>query len=94
MSTVPVDWTAPSSPADQKKIADAIEEMVNSLTRMAGEKDHIKAIRERLEEEFEMPKNLSYLIAQDRFKDSVKKRAAESETYQLAVNAIFPGSIE
>ena len=94
MSTTPIDWTAPSSPADQKKIADAIEEMVNSLTRMAGEKDHIRAIRERLEEEFEMPKGLSYMIAQDRFKDAVKARAAASETYQMAVNAIFPGSIE
>ena len=94
MSSVNPDWTAPSNPADQKKIADAIDEMVNSLVRMDGEKDQIKAIRERLEEEFEMPKGLSYKIAQDRHKDAIRRREADSETYRSAIQVLFPGTLE
>jgi predicted RNA binding protein with dsRBD fold (UPF0201 family) len=93
MSSVDPDWVAPSSPEDKKKIAGAIEEIVNALTLIAGQQDHIKAIREDLEEKYEMPKSLSYLIAKDRFRDEVRKRAAASETYQTAVESLFPGSI-
>lgn len=54
----PAEFIIPSSPADRQKITDAIQEAVNSLTRIDAEKDNIKAIETRLKDELGLPKDL------------------------------------
>lgn len=43
----------PSNPADQKIIFDAIKEIDNSLTRIAGERNQIKAIIDSISDQYE-----------------------------------------
>lgn len=56
-------YVLPSNPADVEKIKVAVDQMVDSLVRQAAEKEHFNDIRERLAEEFDMPKNLSAKLA-------------------------------
>lgn len=45
-----------SSPADRKKIKDALVEISNSMTRIEAERDLIKEIVKTVSEDFELPK--------------------------------------
>lgn len=47
-----------SNPVDRKKIKDALEEISNSMTRIAAEKDLIKEIIADLSDKFEMEKKI------------------------------------
>ena len=46
----------PSSPEDRKSIKNALDEISNSLTRIGAEKDLIKDILAKVEEDQEIPK--------------------------------------
>lgn len=82
------DFVLPSSPADLEKISSAVQEMVDSLTRQASEKDLFNSIRERLEEEFEMPKSLSGRLAKTKFKQDFDEQAAKSDVFALVYEAV------
>lgn len=45
-----------SSPADRKKIRDALQEASNSMTRISAERDLIKEIAKDISDSFEIPK--------------------------------------
>lgn len=84
------DYVLPSSPADKKKISDAIEEMVNSLVRIDAEKDHFKAIQERLKDEFEMPSDLAARLAKTRHKSDFDKQDSKFQGFQDTFQALYP----
>jgi len=69
-----------SNPADRKKIRDALQEINNSMTRIAGEKDFIKEAIAELSKNFEIDKKTlnrmakvyhkqSFMVEQQQFDD-------------------------
>ena len=54
----------PSSPEDRKKIKAAIKQISDSMTRIKGERDHIKTIKENIKDEFDLsPKYIQKVAA-------------------------------
>lgn len=80
-----------SSPADRKKIRDALQEISNSMTRIEAERDLIKDIKSDLVEQFEMTKKTVSKLARVYHKRNFnEEQAAQSEfelLYEQIVNA-------
>ena len=73
----------PSDPAERKKVMDALMEISASMTRMEAERDLIKSILERMEDEFEIPKKPGRKLAKIYHKQNfseVKEEQEELET--------------
>jgi hypothetical protein len=63
MSNKNQNWALPTSPADLKKINDALNEISSSLTRMEAERDLIKDILQTVEDNYEIPKKYTRKVA-------------------------------
>ncbi|MFK5882936.1 MAG: hypothetical protein QM489_01195 [Candidatus Izemoplasma sp.] len=50
-----MSFNLPTDPAQLKKVAGCIQEMVDCQVRIQGEKDLMKDIRDRMKSEFEIP---------------------------------------
>jgi septation ring formation regulator EzrA len=72
----------PSTPADIKKIRDAIEEGVDCLNRIASEKEALKDIIESVEEKYDIPKKHVNKMIQRKFKDDFDKMQAEVDEFE------------
>lgn len=53
----------PSSPTDRKKVMNALQEYSNSMARIEAEKDHLKGILDKLQDEFDLPKKYMRKVA-------------------------------
>lgn len=69
----------PSSPADQKRLKDSLNEMVNSLAKIQAEREHKNNIATHILEEFNIPKKLANKAATALYKDAYQQIAAESQ---------------
>lgn len=81
----------PSSPADLKKISDAIDEMVNSKTRAKAESDLQTEIVNKLYDEFKISKAWIRDAAADRYANTFDARVQKQDEYEIfyeKVNAI------
>jgi len=79
----------PTSPADQKKILDAVKEADNSLVRIDAEKDQIKAIIEDIAESFEgLNKKYIRKLITTYHKQNIDKLSVENDDFQELYQAI------
>lgn len=89
MSNVNEDIIIPSSPEDRKKIKGAIEEMNNSMTLVDAQREHQKAIVDRIHEELGFNKKIFRRMARDFHRGKTNATIAENEAYELANDAIL-----
>jgi len=66
-----------SSPADRKKIKDAIIEISDSMTRIAGERDFINEAVKAIADEFDLSKKDLKKMARIYYKQSFQTEQAE-----------------
>jgi hypothetical protein len=67
---------------DREKILGCLQEISNSLTRIEAERDLIKDILQRMQDEFEMPKKLSRKLAKVYHKKNYEEELAEQSDFQ------------
>jgi hypothetical protein len=71
---------------DKKRILGCLDEISNSMTRVEAEKDLIKEIFQKMEDEFEIPKKLSRRLARvyhkRNFADEVAQQNDFVDTYE------------
>ena len=70
------------SPKEKTDIKNCLQEISNSLTRVEAERDNIKAVLDRMAEEFEMNKRLSRKLAKVFHKRSIQEEAASMQELQ------------
>ena len=68
-----------SNPADQKKLADAVKEMSNSMTRVDAEKDLQKNIVDTIHDELGLEKKYVKKVAQLWHKQNFAQMQTEQE---------------
>ncbi len=79
----------PSSPADQKKLYDGVQELVNSMTRASAEVDFQKEALAELSEALGIDKKHIRRMAVDTFKDTFDKKAKEFDEYSTLYETIM-----
>jgi len=67
---------------DKAKVLGCLEEISNSLTRIEAERDLIKEILQRLQDECELPKKLSRRLAKVYHKRNYAEEVAENADFQ------------
>jgi len=67
---------------DREKILGCLQEISNSLTRIEAERDLIKEILQRMQDEFEMPKKLSRKLARVYHKRNFEEEVADQNDFQ------------
>jgi ectoine hydroxylase-related dioxygenase (phytanoyl-CoA dioxygenase family) len=85
------DVVIPSSEADRQKIKDAIEEMSNSFVRVEAEREHQKAIVERIFEDMNFDKRIFKKMAKDYHKNKFDQTVSENDAYETAYELIIKG---
>lgn len=90
MSTIQtnVGFAVPQDDVSKKKIKDAFQEISDSLTRMAAERDLIKDIIKDLSEEFEIPKKQLNKAARTYHKQNFSTVVAEQEEFEILYETI------
>jgi hypothetical protein len=95
MARIKKEFILPSSPADLKKIQDAIEEYASSLTRQAAEKDLQKDIYTALKEGekegdgIDIPKGIFTAMAKTYYAASFNDVVDKAEQFQTAYETIM-----
>ena len=84
-----IDFVMPSTEKDITRIRDNITEAYNSMVRIAGEKDHIKSIRDLLKEELGMPPKLFNQMAKTYYKSTFSQEISEKETFEETYSKVF-----
>lgn len=66
------------SPADKKKLLGNLDEISNAMTRISAEKDLLKEIYEKMQEDFEIPKKVGRKLGKAYFKRDIETQVAET----------------
>lgn len=69
------------APIDKAKILGMLQEISNSLTRVEAERDLIKEILDRLQEECEIPKKLGRKLAKVYHKRNYEEEVAQQNDF-------------
>jgi Transcriptional regulator DsbA len=69
------------SPTDKAKILGMLQEISNSLTRVEAERDLIKEILDRLQDECEIPKKLGRKLAKVYHKRNFEEEVAQQNDF-------------
>jgi hypothetical protein len=77
-----------SSPADRKKIKDAMEEISNSMTRIDGEKDYIKEAISELNDQFKISKRVLNKMARTYHKQNFLNEQQNHEEFETLYTEI------
>lgn len=78
----------PSSPADLKRIMDAVKEGNECMTSIAAEKDTLKDIVDTVAEEFKLPKRYISKLIKTYFKQSFEVELNQTEDFQELYTAV------
>lgn len=74
---------------EKRKIKNCLQEMSNSYTRIEGERDNLKAILERMQDECEIPKKMGRKLGKIFHKRNIAEEVAEAtdlhDTYDTVV---------
>lgn len=70
-----------TSPADKKKILDAVREISNSLTRISAERDLMKDIVKDISDNFQIPRKVVNKIAKTYHKQNLTQEVQEHEEF-------------
>jgi hypothetical protein len=74
---------------DRKNIQNALREMSDSMTRIAAEKDHQKAIAEKMLDEVGVPKKDFNKLARIYHASSIMEEAARNEEFMEFAEAVM-----
>lgn len=66
---------------DKEKILGCLQEISNSLTRIEAERDFIKEVLQRMQDEFELPKKLSRKLARTYHKRNFEEEVASQNDF-------------
>jgi uncharacterized protein YydD (DUF2326 family) len=77
-----------SNEVDRKKFKSALQEISNSFTRMAAEKELIKEIVDDLAESFELPKKTVNKLARIYYKQNLSQEVEEFDEVQALYEEI------
>ena len=66
---------------DKEKILGCLQEISNSYTRVEGERDFIKEVLQRMQDEFELPKKLSRKLAKTYHKRNFEEEVASQNDF-------------
>ena len=66
---------------DKEKILGCLQEISNSFTRIEAERDLIKDILQRMQDEFELPKKLSRKLARTYHKRNFEEEVASQNDF-------------
>ena len=78
-----------SSPADRAKIKKMLEEVSNSMTRIAAERDLIKETITEVSKEFDLPKKYLNKMAKTYFKQNFHVEQADHEELESLYTSIL-----
>lgn len=78
-----------SSPADRAKIKKMLEEVSNSMTRIAAERDLIKETITEVSKEFDLPKKYLNKMAKTYFKQNFHVEQADHEEFESLYTSIL-----
>lgn len=78
-----------SSPADRAKIKKMLEEVSNSMTRIAAERDLIKETITEVSKEFELPKKYLNKMARTYHKQNFHTEQADHEEFESLYTTIL-----
>lgn len=78
----------PSSPTDQLRLSQMINEVVNSMTRSKSEAEHKKDTIQAIHEEFAIPKELISSAAKIMFKQNMNEVKAKQDDLADLVDVI------
>lgn len=78
----------PSSPADRKKIEQAMQEISNSLTRAEAERELMRDIIKTTCDNFELDKKIFRRLAKTYHKRNFSEAVAEDEAFETAYELI------
>jgi hypothetical protein len=73
---------------NKAEILSCLNEISNSLTRIEAERDLIKEILERMQEEFEIPKKLSRKLAKTYHKKNYEQEVADQEDFNNVYESV------
>lgn len=76
------DIIVPSSPADQKKLKDAVVELSNSLYREEAEKENRKSILDTISDELGIKKKYINRMAKEYHKNEFDAKSSENTSYE------------
>lgn len=77
-----------SNPADRAKIKKMLQEISDSYTRMAAERDLIKETIKEMADEFDLPKRTLNKMAKTYYKQSFFKDSADYDEFETLYQAI------
>lgn len=77
-----------SSPTDREKIKKMLDELSDSYTRIAAERDLIKETIGEMSEEFELPKRTLNKMAKTYYKQSFLKEQQDQEDFESLYTTI------
>lgn len=75
-------FVLPSNPQDRENILKLFQELSDSMTRIAGEKEYIKEAINIASENYSIPKKILRKAANTFHKESFEKEAKEAEDFQ------------
>ena len=67
---------------DKAKVLGCLQEISNSLTRIEGERDLIKEVLQKMQDECEIPKKLGRKLARVYHKRNYEEEVAEQSDFQ------------
>ena len=73
---------------DKAKVLGCLQEVSNSLTRIEAERDLIKEIYQRLQDECEIPKKLSRKLARVYHKRNYEEEVAQQSDFQTIYETV------
>jgi len=73
---------------DKAKVLGCLQEISNSLTRIEAERDLIKEILEKMQDECELPKKLSRKLAKVYHKRNYEEEIAEQSDFQTVYESV------
>lgn len=79
----------PSNPADQKKLRDGLQEVVNAKIRIASERDYIKESIAELAKKFNVSKRDLNKAATSMFKGNYEEEAAKFEAFSTLYETLM-----
>ena len=89
MSTIGNNSGVPAmSPEESRKVADAIEVLNDSMTRVAAERDLVKETVNKLHEEIGFPKRLLRRLAKTHYNRSFEMDTQENRDFESAYETV------
>jgi hypothetical protein len=73
---------------DKAKVLGCLQEISNSLTRIEAERDLIKDILQKMQDECELPKKLSRKLAKVYHKRNYEEEVAEQSDFQTVYESV------